>query len=331
MIHVKTRYRLFAMAMAAALAVTAAGCAGNESSAADEEEIEVVTVYVTDVDPAAGSEALGADASSSSEEASTSEPMEGSMAGTASTAAAEDFPEAGSSAAVTAAEADTAAAADTEAMTTAAASVTAEDATAADTSDLADTAEDAAADRTSVFFFEADTGTTSAPADLEEEPYDGWTGSTAAAAYYEDGADSYDPSAEREEPDTELKESVLAEALHECTGWGQSAGSSLRAAYAATQLLSWANQAGAADVDPALLEGTVNAEFRRLSREEQAVVRSNWSSVSYDASMILDDFDEISYLLEDAGCSETAREAAKAKNALKNWKAAEKALNTVLK
>ena len=244
MIHVKTRYRLFAMAMAAAVAVTAAGCAGNESSAADEEESEVVTVYVTDVDPAAGSEALGADASSSSEEASTSEPMEGSMAGTAATAAAEDFPEAGSSAAVTAAEADTAAAADTEAMTTAAASVTAEDAAAADTSDLADTAEDAAADRTSVFFFEADTGTTSAPADLEEEPYDGWTGSTAAAAYYEDGADSYDPSAEREEPDTELKESVLAEALHECTGWGQSAGSSLRAAYAATQLLSWANQAG---------------------------------------------------------------------------------------
>ena len=131
---------------------------------------------------------------------------------------------------------------------------------------------------------------------------------------------------QREDPDTALKESILFQALVQCTGWGQSAGSSLRAASAATQLLLWANEAETAGADPEILEAAAADEISRLTPEEQTALVENWSSISYDVSMILDDFDEITMLLEDAGCLEAAREASKNKNALDNWKAAAKAI-----
>ena len=135
---------------------------------------------------------------------------------------------------------------------------------------------------------------------------------------------------QREDPDTALKESVLFQALVECTGWGQSAGSSLRAASAATELLRWANEAEAAAADPEILEAAAADEISRLTPEEQADLVSNWSSISYDVSMILDDFDEITLLLEDAGSLESAREASENKKALDNWRAASKAIEAAM-
>ena len=133
------------------------------------------------------------------------------------------------------------------------------------------------------------------------------------------------------ESDTAMKDSVLSEALVECTGWGQSAGSSLRAAAASVMLLQWANEVDAANVDSEVLANTVKAEVSRLSDDQQENLKENWSSISFDASMILDSYDEIAPVLEDAGCAEAAKNLSGNKNTLANWEAAEHALNAVLK
>ena len=133
------------------------------------------------------------------------------------------------------------------------------------------------------------------------------------------------------EADTAMKDSVLSEALVECTGWGQSAGSSLRAAAASVMLLQWANEVDAANLDSEVLANTVKAEVSRLSDDQQENLKENWSSISFDASMILDSYDEIAPVLEDAGCAEAAKNLSGSKNTLANWEAAEHALNAVLK
>lgn len=158
--------------------------------------------------------------------------------------------------------------------------------------------------------------------------------STAAAAAASESADSAAASATAAETaaaDTALKESLLSRALEECTGWGQSAGSSLRAAAASVLLLRWANEADAAKADPALLADTVKAQVSRLSDEQQENLKENWSSVSFDASMILDSYDEVGPILEDAGCAEAAKEISQNKDSLANWEALEHALDAALK
>lgn len=128
-----------------------------------------------------------------------------------------------------------------------------------------------------------------------------------------------------------LKEETLHEALEECTGWGQSAGSSLRSVTAATRLLCWANAAGTAGADAKALEAALREEVAGFSDDQVETMKSNWSSVSYNVSMILDDFEEVSGLLEDAGCVEAARDAAADPHAVDNWRVAEKALEAALK
>lgn len=251
-------HRSFAMALAAAIAVTAAGCSGgaHTSSAPSDAPVPQATT-VTAAIP------VPADASTVAE-----------------TSAAADTSAAAS------AETDNAAA-----SATAAASETAEASAAA--------AENAAADSTAA--------------------------ETAAAESMEDGLPGRDTT------DTALKESVLSEALVECTGWGQSAGSSLRAATAAVLLLQWANEADAANADPALLADTVKAEVNRLSDSQKENLKANWSTISFDASLLLDSYDEISPILEDAGCAEAAKSITSNKNSLANWEALEHALDAALK
>ncbi|MDO5132372.1 MAG: hypothetical protein Q4D81_05275 [Eubacteriales bacterium] len=150
---------------------------------------------------------------------------------------------------------------------------------------------------------------------------------SAAAAAMQDGV----PARTDAEKDTALMESVLSEALVECTGWGQSAGSSLRAASAATSLLQWSNEAAAGNADPEALDKAVREELDRLSPEQRENLKSNWDFISYDVDYILDEFDSFRNVLEDAGCLEAAREAVADKNVLHNWKAASGALENALK
>jgi len=126
---------------------------------------------------------------------------------------------------------------------------------------------------------------------------------------------------ERSDEDTGLKESVLSAALVECTGWGQSTGSSLHAASAATQLLTWSNQAGAGNVDDTVLSDTIQTEYDRLTEEQRENLKNNWSFISYDVETMLDSFSDMEGTLSDAGCLEAAREAVADKNVLDNWKA----------
>ena len=222
---------------------------------------------------------------------------------TAPSAAADAAKDAGTSAAAEIAEPEDTTAAAAEADTAAAASTEAETADSSDTS-----AETAAADATS-------STAEAAAADPED----------SAAEAIKDGVP------ERDKADTALKESVLSEALVECTGWGQSAGSSLRAAAASVMLLQWANEADAANADPTLLAGTVKDEVNRLSDAQKENLKANWSSISFDASLILDSFDEISMILDDAGCTDAAKEISGNKQSVANWEALEHALDAVLK
>ena len=135
---------------------------------------------------------------------------------------------------------------------------------------------------------------------------------------------------ERKGKDTGLKESLLSEALVKCTGWGQSTGSSLHAAAAATQILDWSNQAGAGKADKAALFKTVETEYKRLSDEQQKNLQNNWSFISYDVETMLDSFADIEGVLSDAGCLETAKAAVADENVLENWKAAHDALEAAV-
>jgi len=135
---------------------------------------------------------------------------------------------------------------------------------------------------------------------------------------------------ERSDEDTGLKESVLSAALVECTGWGQSTGSSLHAASAATQLLTWSNQAGAGNVDDTVLSDTIQTEYDRLTEEQRENLKNNWSFISYDVETMLDSFSDMEGTLSDAGCLEAAREAVADKNVLDNWKAVHDALEDAM-
>ena len=149
-------------------------------------------------------------------------------------------------------------------------------------------------------------------------------GEKTAAAALKDGVP------ERKGEDTGLKESLLSEALVQCTGWGQSTGSSLHAAAAATQILDWSNQAGAGKADRAALLKTVETEYKRLSDEQQKNLQNNWSFISYDVETMLDSFADIEGVLSDAGCLETAKAAVADENVLENWKAAHDALEAAM-
>ena len=159
----------------------------------------------------------------------------------------------------------------------------------------------------------------------------GTAASSAAASESTDSAATSATAAQTAAPDTALKESLLGQALTECVGWGQSAGSSLRAATASVLLLQWANEADAAKADSTLLADTVKAEVKRLSKDQLENLKDNWSTISFDASMVLDSFDEISPILEDAGCAEAAKEISNNKDTLANWEALEHALDAALK
>lgn len=266
-------HKTFALALAAAMAVTAAGCSGTAHTTSAPSDAPQAATEAAAVPTAPSADA--AKDSGTSAAAEIAEPEDT----TAATAAA--------------AEADTAAAAST----------------AAETADSSDTsAETAAADATS-------STAEAAAADPED----------SAAEAIKDGVP------ERDKADTALQESVLSEALVECTGWGQSAGSSLRAATASVMLLQWANAADAANADPTLLANTVKDEVNRLSDAQKENLKANWSSISFDASMILDSFDEISMILDDAGCADAAKEISGNKQSVANWEALEHALDAVLK
>ena len=268
-------HKTFALALAAAMAVTAAGCSGTAHTTSAPSDAPQAATEAAAVPTAPSAAADAAKDAGTSAAAEIAEPEDT----TAATAAA--------------AEADTAAAASTGAET-------------ADTSDTS--AETAAADATS-------STAEAAAADPED----------SAAEAIKDGVP------ERDKADTALQESVLSEALVECTGWGQSAGSSLRAAAASVMLLQWANAADAANADPTLLAGTVKDEVNRLSDAQKENLKANWSSISFDACLILDSFDEISMILDDAGCTDAAKEISGNKQSVANWEALEHALDAILK
>lgn len=154
-----------------------------------------------------------------------------------------------------------------------------------------------------------------------------------AAAEYSTSAEAIalrDGLPERSGADTDLKESVLSQALYSCTGWGQSTGSSLHAISAATLLLDWSNSVNAGSADPALLEDTVRSEIGRLSPVQVQTLRDNWSFIYYDADTILDSFKDVESLAEDAGCLDDARKVSENKNSRKNWRAVYDAIEEAL-
>lgn len=279
------------LALAAAVAVSAAGCGGKQSQTVPAASTPSAASTVTAGIPTSSSAGTGRTITASIGK----DTVESTAAGTA---AAADTADHAAGTGMDSTETASAAGAASDEKTSAGSTAPSDSMVSADPMDSKDPT--ASADK-------AADGQTSAPA-----------GIAAAGSADADG-------------NIALKESVLAEALVECTGWGQSAGSSLRTASAAVLLLQWANEAQAGNADPALLSSVIKEEIGHLTDEQTDDLRSNWSSISYDAGIILDDYDEVSALMEDAGCAEAAKDAAGNKDSLKNWKAAEHALDNALK
>lgn len=316
-------HHLLPLTMAVCLASVTAGCGGSGKVVESSPDEEAVSVYVTD---AASAEDNITEAEVSP--ANDTDPVIPQQAGEGNTAGGAQFASEDAGAGNTVASAPAAIEIAEEGRTADGAQVASENTGESRTAAPAQqTAENAGENRTAAAdpFAISGTGTT-----------DDRTRDSAFALGGEDAVDTdtdVEPEDEqpvRPAPDTALKESVLYDALVSCTGWGESAGSSLRAASAATSLLVWSNQAGTGTADSALLEKAVTAEIQRLAPEDRLALQSNWSSVSYNVSMILDEYDSVSYILEDAGCAETAREAASDQNVLKNWRASEKVLASLL-
>ena len=221
------------------------------------------------------------------------------------------------------------------------------DATVSDpASDLSDSGTTGATSAASDLSDSGITGATSAASDLSDSGAAGATSATTAAAALpalppvsapseSEGertaaAALQDGVPERTGKDTSLKESLLSETLVQCTGWGQSTGSSLHAAAAATQILDWSNQAGTGKADRSALFKAVETEYKRLSDEQQKNLQNNWSFISYDVETMLDSFADIEGVLSDAGCLETAKAALADENVLENWKAAHDALEAAI-
>jgi len=132
------------------------------------------------------------------------------------------------------------------------------------------------------------------------------------------------------DPEAAAEEQSLYAALLEGTGWSQSAGSSLRAAYTAVQILDWANRTGAGNEKSSALKKTVREEYGRLSDEEKANFKANWSFISYDVETMLDDFSSLQGTFDDAGCLAEAQAAVSDRNVLRNWKAVHDALEAAM-
>ena len=110
---------------------------------------------------------------------------------------------------------------------------------------------------------------------------------------------------------------VLAQKLMGCTGYEGTAGSSLKEAIAATELLSFAVEYAGVENLEEISENAMNA----LSEEQAQELAFSMEGIRAVIESAFDDYDSIAGLFDDAGVGEWMQELIQAPDAQVQWKA----------
>ena len=108
---------------------------------------------------------------------------------------------------------------------------------------------------------------------------------------------------------------VLAQALAGCTGYAGTAGSSLKEAIAATELLAFCVEY--ADVEN--IEETVKNAWAALSEEQAQELSFSLEGIQFVIDSAFADYESMAGLFEDAGVEEKMRELVEMPAAQENW------------
>ncbi|MEE3392292.1 MAG: hypothetical protein VZR00_01615 [Lachnospiraceae bacterium] len=114
-------------------------------------------------------------------------------------------------------------------------------------------------------------------------------------------------------------ESSLDTALDSLTGWGSSAGSSLRCAQASVTLMQWVKDHDVVRIDKNELRKYVSAWYKSQSTDEQPDIMNNIYGVCDDADQILGNFKDFEPTLEDAGVASAAKDVLTSDTIQADW------------
>ncbi len=121
---------------------------------------------------------------------------------------------------------------------------------------------------------------------------------------------------------------VLAQALADCTGYMGTAGSSLKEAIAATGLLAFAVEHGAADAED--LAQTVQSAIAALDEAQLQELAFCMEGIGGLIDSAFAGFDSVAGLFDDAGVGETAQSLIQAENAQAHWNALMESIRSAL-
>ncbi len=113
-----------------------------------------------------------------------------------------------------------------------------------------------------------------------------------------------------------IDEEGLKAMMDACTGWGATAGSSLRQAQAAAELLAWAEANPTWSVSTGIVIRQVLADY---PEETKANFWENWPQVVLLANDAIDDLESVKGTFEDAGCLEKAQTAVESYMLSDHW------------
>lgn len=119
-------------------------------------------------------------------------------------------------------------------------------------------------------------------------------------------------------------------ALANCVGWGATAGSSMDAVIAACTLMSWANDNSLKDSSATAVDTMLKTCYNNLNLEEQKNFKSNWTTISDTADVILTDYEAIAETVKDSGSSENVEMIRTNVNSASNWAELKTGFNRLL-
>ena len=118
----------------------------------------------------------------------------------------------------------------------------------------------------------------------------------------------------------------MTDTLNTLTGWGAgSAGCSLKVVSSANELILWADEHQAAQMDPAALQAGISIWLETISRDFQGSVKDTWLWVEYTGLQLLEKDPNLELVLGDI--NQTYPES---ETAMTNWVALCEAIDTVM-
>lgn len=125
--------------------------------------------------------------------------------------------------------------------------------------------------------------------------------------------------------------STLTDALSYGVGWGADAGSSLKSAIAAVQMIRCANTLAPSWSDATDAQEQAAESLSAMAQDERENFVDNWEGIAANADALFSDPDSMEGLLTDAGVSEQAAEATAVSGAADNWKTLRTAMDSAVR